>query len=194
MTGRGTAVGLTLTASALLIAGCGSGEESPALPTTTLTAPDWPPRNSSSSTVPMAVPTAGADVDRTSPTEVGRAVVETWFSYDTRADSNRNAAAARAAAFLTPELRAQVTSDGQGIAPGADWRDWQAEGAVVSATATEQPNQGQANTDTKYHAVFEVVQTVTASSGAVLETSTSYVAVVVSKTTGGWAVASVTTL
>ncbi|MFF0818387.1 hypothetical protein ACFYVR_25055 [Rhodococcus sp. NPDC003318] len=195
MTGRRTAAGLTLAASALLIAGCGSDESPvPALPTATLTAPDWPPRNSTASAPATALPTVGAEVDRTSPSEVGQAVVETWFSYDTRADENRNDAAARAAALLTPELRAQVTGGGQGISPGADWRDWQAEGAVVTATATEQPNQGQANTDTKYHAVFEVVQTVTAASGAVLETSTSYVAVVVSKTTDGWSVASVTTL
>lgn len=195
MTGRGAAVGLTLTASALLIAGCGSGEEpTTAAPTTTLTAPDWPPRNSTAAPQTTA-PTTETDVDRSSAAEVAEAVVETWFSYDTRTDANRNDAPARAAALLTPELRAQVTAPGgQDISPGAQWRDWQAEGAVVTTSATEQPNQGQENTDTKYHAVFEVVQTVTASSGAVLETSTSYVAVVVSKTTDGWAVASVTTL
>lgn len=200
MTCRGTAAGLTLVAASLLIAGCGSGDQGTppdqAPPTTTLTAPDWPPRNTSAAPAPApALPTAGAQIDRTSPARVGQAVVETWFSYDTRADNNRNDAPARAAALLTPELRSRVTGDGgKNISPGADWRDWQAEGAVVTATTTEQPNQGQANTDNKYHAVFEVVQTVTASSGAVLETSTSYVAVVVSKTTDGWSVASVTTL
>lgn len=194
MTGRQIGVGLTLAATTLLIAGCGSDDQAtPALPTTTLTAPDWPPRNSPAPAPPL--PAADGEIARTSPSRAGQGVVEIWFSYDTRVDKNRNDAPARAASLLTPELRAQVINGaGQNIPPSADWRDWQAESAVVTAIATEQPNQGQENTDTKYHAVFEVVQTVTASSGAVLETSTSLVAVVVSKTADGWAVASVTTL
>ncbi len=97
--------------------------------------------------------------------------------------------------MLTSELDAQVRADVQiPVKASGEWAQWASQGATVTAVAVEVPNQGQANTATKYHGMYEVTSTVTDSSGTEIGTDVQYVAVVLTDNGDGWRVSSVTTL
>ncbi|MBC2586930.1 hypothetical protein [Rhodococcus aetherivorans] len=182
-------------AGVLTVAGCSSETEQDQTTTNSSAQPSsteaWPPTEQS--TPAPAAPT----VDTSDPGELGRTVVETWFSYDTRTDTNRNDAPVRAAdlGVLTGELDAQVRADAEiAVKATGDWARWASQGATVTAVAVEVPNQGQANTATKYHGRYEVTSTVTDSRGTELGRDVQYVAVVLTDHGDGWRVSSVATL
>ncbi|MCD2129716.1 hypothetical protein LQ383_24790, partial [Rhodococcus ruber] len=110
---------------------------------------------------------------------------------------NRNDAPVRAADLgaLTPELDAQVRADAEiPVKATGEWALWASQGATVTAVAVEVPNQGQANTATTYHGMYEVTSTVTDSSGTEIGSDVQYVAVVLTDNGDGWRVSSVTTV
>jgi len=185
---------VALAAGSVLLAGCG-GSDTTTAPTSTptMSAPAWPPTAATATEASPAVPTASADA--TDAGDVGRAALETWYSYDTTRDSNRNDAALRATRWLTPDFAAKVQADAQiPIKPSGEWADWAAEKATVTAKAVEVPNQGQTNTSDRYYGMYQVTQTVTDSRGTVIDTSISVVAVVLTKTGNGWAATSITAI
>lgn len=188
-------------AGALTVAGCSSGAEQDRVPSTSTaqrstSTQAWPPTEATAPPEPSTV-SASPPVDTDDPGELGRTVVQAWFSYDTRTDANRNGAPVRAAdlGVLTGELDAQVRADVQiPVKASGEWAQWASQGATVTAVAVEVPNQGQANTATKYHGMYEVTSTVTDSSGTEIGTDVQYVAVVLTDNGDGWRVSSVTTL
>ncbi|MEE2061757.1 RAD23 family protein [Rhodococcus artemisiae] len=186
---------------ALTIAGCSSESEqdrtsssSAAQPSTSTAA--WPPTEASETPETSAAP-AAPTVDTADPGELGATVVQAWFSYDTSTDTNRNVAPVRAAdlGVLTDELDAQVRADAEvSVKATGEWALWSSQGATVTAVAVEVPNQGQENTETKYHGMYEVTSTVTDSSGTETGSDVQYVAVVLTDNGDGWRVSSVSTL
>ncbi len=190
-------------AGALTVAGCSSETDQDQSTTNSSAQPSsteaWPPTEPAAPIEQSTPPVPAApSVDTSDPGELGRTVVETWFSYDTRTDTNRNDAPVRAAdlGVLTGELDAQVRADVQiPVKASGEWAQWASQGATVTAVAVEvPPNQGQANTATKYHGMYEVTSTVTDSSGTEIGTDVQYVAVVLTDNGDGWRVSSVTTL
>ncbi|WP_129978110.1 hypothetical protein [Rhodococcus sp. Q1] len=188
-------------AGALTVAGCSSETDQDQSTTNSSAQPSsteaWPPTEPAAPTEQSTPTPAALSVDTSDPGELGRTVVETWFSYDTRTDTNRNDAPVRAAdlGVLTGELDAQVRADVQiPVKASGEWAQWASQGATVTAVAVEVPNQGQANTATKYHGMYEVTSTVTDSSGTEIGTDVQYVAVVLTDNGDGWRVSSVTTL
>ncbi|MCK8674567.1 hypothetical protein M1M07_26085 [Rhodococcus sp. HM1] len=188
-------------AGAVTVAGCSSEADqdqatsSTSAPPSTSTAA-WPPTEPAAPASPSTAAEAPS-VDTDDPGELGRTVVETWFSYDTRTDANRNDAPVRAAELgvLTAELNAQVRADAEiPVKATGEWAQWASQGATVTAVAVEVPNQGQANTATRYHGMYEVTSTVTDSSGTEIGSDVQYVAVVLTDDGDGWRVSSVTTL
>ncbi|MFI2561987.1 hypothetical protein [Nocardia farcinica] len=183
------------------VAGCSSetdqdqgNSNSSARPSTSTAA--WPPTEPAPPTEQPATP-AAPTVTTDDPAALGRTVVETWFSYDTRTDTNRNEAPVRAAdlGILTADLDAQVRADAQiEVKATGEWAQWASQDATVTAVAVEVPNQGQANTATKYHGMYEVTSTVTDSSGTEIGSDVQYVAVVLTDNGDGWRVSSVATL
>lgn len=188
-------------AGALTVAGCSSETDQDQTTTNSSAQPSsteaWPPTEPAAPTEQSTPTPAAPSVDTSDPGELGRTVVETWFSYDTRTDTNRNDAPVRAAdlGVLTGELDGQVRADVQiPVKASGEWAQWASQGATVTAVAVEVPNQGQANTATKYHGMYEVTSTVTDSSGTEIGTDVQYVAVVLTDNGDGWRVSSVTTL
>ncbi|MDC3728986.1 hypothetical protein [Rhodococcus sp. Rp3] len=188
-------------AGALTVAGCSSETDQDQTTTNSSAQPSsteaWPPTEPAAPIEQSTPVPAAPSVDTSDPGELGHTVVETWFSYDTRTDTNRNDAPVRAAdlGVLTGELDAQVRADVQiPVKASGEWAQWASQGATVTAVAVEVPNQGQANTATKYHGMYEVTSTVTDSSGTEIGTDVQYVAVVLTDNGDGWRVSSVTTL
>ncbi len=194
-------IGVLAGTVAVAVAGCSSGTDqdqgnssSSARPSTSTAA--WPPTEPAPPTEQPATP-AAPTVTTDDPAALGRTVVETWFSYDTRTDTNRNEAPVRAAdlGILTADLDAQVRADAQiEVKATGEWAQWASQDATVTAVAVEVPNQGQANTATKYHGMYEVTSTVTDSSGTEIGSDVQYVAVVLTDNGDGWRVSSVATL
>lgn len=189
---------------ALTIAGCSSDTEqdqassSSSAPPSTSTAA-WPPTEdtAASETPEASVAPESPTVDTDDPGELGGTVVQTWFSYDTNTDTNRNDAPVRAAdlGVLTDELDTKVRADAEvQVKATGEWALWASQGATVTAVAVEVPNQGQANTETKYHGMYEVTSTVTDSSGTEISSDVQYVAVVLTDNGDGWRVSSVSTV
>ncbi|MGN0040486.1 hypothetical protein [Rhodococcus sp. (in: high G+C Gram-positive bacteria)] len=188
-------------AGTVAVAGCSSGTDqdqgnssSSARPSTSTAA--WPPTEPAPPTEQPTTP-AAPTVTTDDPAALGRTVVENWFSYDTRTDTNRNEAPVRAAdlGILTADLDAQVRADAQiEVKATGEWAQWASQDATVTAVAVEVPNQGQANTATKYHGMYEVTSTVTDSSGTEIGSDVQYVAVVLTDNGDGWRVSSVATL
>lgn len=189
---------LGVLAGALTVAGCSSEPEPdrPVSPQTSTSTAAWPPTEPAATPESSAASTAPA-VDTSDPGELGRTVVQAWFSYDTRTDVNRNDAPVRAAELgvLTDELDTQVrTAVEAPVKATGDWAQWAEQRATVTAVATEEPNQGQANTESKYHGMYRVTSTVTDSSGTEIDSDVQFVAVVLIDNGDGWRVSSVTTL
>lgn len=186
---------------AIAVAGCSSESEqdrassSFSAPPSTSTAV-WPPTEASETPEASDAP-ASPMVDTDDPGELGGTVAQTWFSYDTSTDTNRNAAPVRAAdlGVLTDELDAQVRANAEVLVKATgEWALWASRGATVTAVAVEVPNQGQENTETKYHGMYEVTSTVTDSSGTEIGSDVQYVAVVLTDNGDGWRVSSVSTV
>ncbi len=88
-------------AGALTVAGCSSETDQDQTTTNSSAQPSsteaWPPTEPAAPTEQSTPAPAAPSVDTSDPGELGGTVVGTWFSYDTRTDTNRNDAPVRAA-------------------------------------------------------------------------------------------------
>lgn len=144
----------------------------------------------SAAAVPVAAgatvaPAPGAGNDQTPDTAAVAAAIA-WYSSDTAVDAGPNAAAVRAAAWLTPDLLAQVEAFAPVGGPGADWTQWASHRAWLQVTAVLSGDDHPADTATA--AVRQVAITVTpvGRDGWTAPPTTEVAAVTLTHTAGGW--------
>ncbi len=180
------------------MAGCSSESEPdrPVLPPDVDVDCGVAPTEPAATSEPSAAPAASA-IDTSDPGELGRTVVQAWFSYDTRTDVNRNDAPGARCRTRRADGRARCA--GPPRCRGAGQGDRRL-GAVGRAGGDGHrrghrgTQSGQANTESKYHGMYRVTSTVTDSSGTEIGSDVQFVAVVLIDNGDGWRVSSVTTL
>ena len=143
-------------------------------------------------TTPSAAPTLpqGVEVNRSSAPDVAATAVKLWFTWDTRTDQSRSDAAARTAPLLTSTMRESVLAN-VSLRPSAQWRDWAAQGAVITPRVSAQGNQGAPDSSTRKYFVYAVTQTARAGGKTVGDPFTHTVWVITVKGPSGWEVSQI---
>ncbi|MDH6284580.1 hypothetical protein [Prescottella agglutinans] len=179
-------IAATLTAVALLVAGCSSDE--PAAPRTETT--DAPPAK----VIPYSLPTLDiTDVDTTSPDAVALAFARTAYTLLPSVDPNQNEGMVRAAPLLDGKLAASVQSFNPPTGPGYEWNQWAKARALVTATAELGTQEVPPETPTEAFRMVQVTQTVESSSRFIARKSFILLVSMV-RTPDGWRVDRITQL
>lgn len=178
-----------LTLAALLLAGCGNGEEDQnhqhpldaGGPTAVSSAP-----------APPTLPEPFTGLDQNDAEQVMVAAATTLFSYTPAEDANQLDAAERAAPLFDERYYAENSASFIALAPvtGTQWSTWAQRGAVVSANAAISRDDHPADQPGRISRVVAVTQTTTAADGTPLGQNT-FAAYLTATKLGVWRIAAV---
>jgi hypothetical protein len=181
--------------AAVLLAGCSAQEptsDGAAATTTGARAQQWTPGTDTAEVAPPStartLPPEAAGVDRTCPDATARAALTVWFGWNTNTDRGPNDAAARATPLLSPRLVDAVTSTTSVTGPGAQWNQWAAKHATLTAEVAASPELVPEETATEAYRVFVVTQTARTPDGTEAGTRSTTANVLLRHTADGWEV------
>jgi hypothetical protein len=168
----------------------------------TSTEPGEPSARPGTSSIPL--PPAQADTDRTTPEPAVapapgttaaaaetaiRQALTTSFTWYPSTDTSTTDAFLRARQWFTDNLAAQLSTPASTErGPGAEWEQWKAERAEITASVTIGCSGCPADTAERIHRVVEISQSVVTSNAVTRVGSTTIVWVSAVQTATGWSV------
>lgn len=159
------------------------------LTTTTTTTP--PP--STDATFPPTV-TALLGLNRSNPTAVAVAMLDSTFSYNTNLDKSPQAALERSAVWYTPSAAKKLAAAGPQGSPGKQWTTWSQHHVITTVTVSAAPDSGAPpETSTSAYRQFAVTVTPHGSNGWTAPPELYACFVTLTNTSVGWQVASLDT-
>jgi hypothetical protein len=118
-----------------------------------------------------------------------RQALTTSFTWYPSTDTSTTDAFLRARQWFTENLAAQLSTPVSAErGPGAEWEQWKAERAEITATVTIGCSGCPADTDERIHRVVEIMQSVVTSNAVTRTGSTTIVWVSAVQTATGWSV------